>query len=320
MKRKRISRNTAMAAVASTPVATYGVTTYDNRSGLAKYIEQYEREAAAAEQAKAEAEQARIQPLLDEQQELLKKLRSETAQSFYTMPSQELADAPKAPDNITDDVATIRAQVRDAFNEFRLQAEQQGVKFEQTGVEKLSKAVVQNPAIEWRKPESFQLLYQAMEDADCFSERDRTLPVGEQPQPEPAPVKPKALDLESMNTSTRSGQRAAKELCDAEYFTIEGRTMMKDWEAQIYRDYGVLLDDDQKVSVVNWIVKWNKNPLAHETWNAARRALGKAQVIPQMFTQDEILAERLEVSNLTNYEDRRAYAAESRRIIAGQQA
>jgi hypothetical protein len=50
--------------------------------------------------------------------------------------------------------------------------------------------------------------------------------------------------------------------------------------------------------------------------HAARRALGKAGVIPLMLTEDEKLAERLEHSNLNDYGARREYASASRRIIA----
>jgi len=95
------------------------------------------------------------------------------------------------------------------------------------------------------------------------------------------------------------------------------------WEAQILRDYGIVLSDTQRRLVCDMFMALNLSPLNHESYNEIRRRMVKSgqfpkptNEIPFALTVDERFADMVEDYDLSSPEGRRAYAQEMGRIRA----
>jgi len=313
MKRtkRKISAVEALSKIRTAPKVTLEAGDTHSRystSGLTAFRHRYEEE--------------QFEPVRKATQELsatLSKLIEDDSSTLYSAESQFLAaTAPSIGEGTQFDGVSsesIRATIRKSFSTW----EDSNVKgkLTQSGREKMQRCARANLNIDstqvaaWQQ--IFTLLRQSGELQDQGDSDQPDLIVTE--IPDETAQRAGLESLESLDLSSRSGQRIAREIANSDYFGREGAAMFAQWEAHIYRDYGVTLTDEQKKAVVTWLMKWNKNPLSHTSWNEARRALGKAQIIPLMVTDDEVLAERIEHSNLNDRDARMEFAAESRRIL-----
>lgn len=301
----------ALAVVNSMPVQKTKSEPYDGRTGLRKFTEEYEAE-------QREKQEVPLRAMKNEHVRVLQQLIEQDSPTLYSAPSTYLeVNAPSSGDASQFngiDPQEIRARIRKAFSTFEGQIVNEG-QLTASGKQKLQRLAVVNTNIDWTSEaawyQGFLLLYHAGELTDQGDSESPDFVVREQAEPEVSPLE----QMEQLDLSTRDGAAQARVLADQDYFGREGATMFAQWEAHILRDYNVTLNDTQKKAVIAWLMKWNKNPLHHECWNEARRALGKAGIIPLMLSQDEKLAESLESVNLNDFAARRRYAAESRLIL-----
>jgi hypothetical protein len=306
MKRKHLSRSEALGRVSSMP-----------RTESAQ-LPKPESMQAFKHRYESEQEEIRNAPLKAAQHQVsqsLRRLIEQDQPTLYVAPSSFLAaTAPQVADNQFAGISIedCRASIRRAYSEFEDSIAADG-KLTASGKQKLQALAKANLNCNSTQVAFWSQAFYLLLNLGELSELDFI----ETPQPQATQPTESFDSILEILPDTHDGRKDARALCDADYFGREGAAMMSQWEAHIYRDYGVILTDNQKKEVVSWLVKWNKSPLVHESWNAARRALGKAQVIPLMVTEDEALAERLEHSNLNDYSARREFASESRRIIAG---
>lgn len=309
--KRKLSAFEALAIANSKPVEKITVGDTHSRysaSGLREYQREYEQE-----------QEAPLRAAKNEHARLLQQMIENDSPVLYSAPSTFLAaTAPSLDASRFNgvDPQIIRASLRKAFEEFESQIASEG-KITSDGRKKLQRIAMANPDIDFTQSQSFYqaflLAYHAGEMTDQGDSETPDFIVQEIAEPEPT----FAEKLEGIDLSDRKGNALARKLADHDYFGREGAQMMLLWEQHLAKDYRVILDDTQKRAVVAWLMKWNRNPLRHECWNEARRALGKAGIIPLMLTEDEKLAESLESANLNDFAARRRYANESRRIIGG---
>jgi hypothetical protein len=91
--------------------------------------------------------------------------------------------------------------------------------------------------------------------------------------------------------------------------------MYAKWAQSIYDAWSVTLTEKQKQAVIQYFLDTNKSFLRYESWNEARRYLVKAGILQShMVTEDEVLAGRIESTDMSTRDARLEFARESRRI------
>jgi hypothetical protein len=117
----------------------------------------------------------------------------------------------------------------------------------------------------------------------------------------------------------------ADDKAEAEYgYLQEALPIFTAWTEQLRRDYGYEITQAARAKVCEYMDKRNLNPLAHESYDAARRWAAVTGIFPLMpngdlmLTPDENLARRVEIGevNLNTPEGRRYYHYELNRIEA----
>lgn len=117
----------------------------------------------------------------------------------------------------------------------------------------------------------------------------------------------------------------ADDKAEAEYgYLQEALPIFTAWTEQLKRDYGYEITQTARAKVCEYMDKRNLNPLAHESYDAARRWAAVTGIFPLMpngelmLTPDENLARRVEIGevNLNTPEGRRYYHYELNRIEA----
>jgi DNA polymerase elongation subunit (family B) len=298
------------------PVQKVAVEQFRNETGLQRFRREESEREAAEKQRQKDAEQARIQPLLDEQNDLLRQLRTEQAQNLYSGPSEELQErCTRVPDAVPGSVDEIRAQVRDAFNGFRLQAEQEGLTLTQSGIEKMSRVAAQNTRVDYREQDNFAILFQTMESYGLFTAHDRTLPAPqEQGQRREEPVTP-ALDLEHLNTDTKAGRQEAARIMLSEN-QFEAASWFAQFTAQIQKDFHYQLDQQETEAICNKMRQTNRSWTSAKNWSLSRLDCIKQGSLPQaLYYPSERLDLLIEQTDTNSYAGRRALRQAEQQLL-----
>lgn len=104
--------------------------------------------------------------------------------------------------------------------------------------------------------------------------------------------------LETLDLSTREGAARGRKLSQELAYSTEYRAMYKQWREHLYRDYQFIPTETDVKRVLDYVMA--RDPLRHETWNAARRMMVSQGYWPStMLTPDEVAAKELETVNLS---------------------
>ena len=205
--------------------------------------------------------------------------------------------------------------VRQAFIQFRTELEARDITITDAGINRIASVTKLNwDTMDWTDPQLFHRLYLLMKECDCFQAGDiLDLRVNEQPpaeQPAPAP-----FDMESLNSDIPEQKAQIKNHLEAEYYGNETAKIFSDWQAHIYRTFGVTLDETQQRAAINYFPAANKSFLDGRAWDAMRVTLVNRGILPLTCrTNDEVLCAELENADLNDYETRRKFQQASQRI------
>jgi hypothetical protein len=136
-----------------------------------------------------------------------------------------------------------------------------------------------------------------------------------------APAAPQAQSSDPLaemlnQPATREGERKARELANEHFFSTECREVYNRFLAHCASTWEFSPTEKQARAIVQWFQDTNRSMTVDKTaWDDMRRFLVLAGVLPsRMVTEDEVLAGRIENTDMSTRDARLAFAAESRRI------
>jgi len=288
------------------------------RETLASYTRGYDAEVARQNEAAEQARFAGVRAAENALNETLQKARAQQAAALFNQESDELKSRCK---NIVDDqfaemsVEQCRQMIREAFDSFRTTLEEtQGVRLEATALQKLQAISRKNLGIDLTDANVWWRLYDHANELGVFSDRDVTSIRVAAPSAQEQSSDPLA---EMMNQpATREGERKARELANEHFFSTECREVYDRFLAHCASTWEFAPTEKQARAIVQWFQDTNRSMTVDRTaWDDMRRSLVLAGVLPgHMVTEDEVLAGRLENTNLNDRDARIEFARESRRI------
>ena len=297
----KIGRTAALAAIQTAPKTALD-TPAEPRNGMKAFAHKFDIDQEATKNAPLKAAQG-------EHSRLLRELIDRDIPTLYVAPSSFLeATAPSVGDGSQFNNVNpqeIRATIRRVFSEFEDSIMAEG-QLTVSGRQKLQNIAQVNLSVDWTQVPSWTQAFYLLRAAGELS-----IEPSAQPEQDQTDHLQEVLDA----PNSREGERAARVAANASYWTGEAAEMFSQWSQLLYDTWEVTLTAPQKQAVVQYFLDTNKSFLRHESFNEARRYLVKAGVLPSnMVTEDEVLAGRLEHTNLNDRDARIEFAQESRRI------
>jgi hypothetical protein len=314
---RKMTVTEALAKVANLPRTEVAQTA--PRESLASWTRGYDAEEKRKQEEAEQAKFAGVRAAENQLNETMRQLRDQQAAALFQSESVELnSKCPLIKDGDfteKDSVESIRVRVRAAFDAARLAIEEtDGVRLEASALSKCQTVSRKNLQVKWTEAEAWGSLIRHMLDLGVFTSHDVTYLRVTAPVAQEQPTVDLLAAIEAL-PATREGERKARELANASYWTTEAADMYAKWAQSIYDAWSVTLTEKQKQAVIQYFLDTNKSFLRYESWNEARRYLVKVGVLEScMVTEDEVLAGRLENTNLNDRDARIAFARESRRI------
>jgi hypothetical protein len=271
-----------------------------------KTVEGYETwkemQAREAREAKERAE-APMKALQSEFSKNLRELRAiQRAKLERGEPSEILAErcTPRPTGEIPDADVLIAARVG-----------LEGISLTKSGRAKVVAVFRMNPTIDPANAANWREVFDYLVELDVMSNED--VPGIEKPAPQPVAETP---NLDNLSTDNREHRQMVTKLFQADvaaFFDLWAESLYKNFGYSFYADpnYPALLPKMQA-----YLVKWNLNPLSHETWNQIRRAFGKLGLMPLMLTETEKLNDLIESADMNDRETRMAIAQKAN-VLAG---
>ena len=272
--KKKIKKNAwqELAKLNAAPSVKIAAARQEPRNGLKAFAIAYDREQESERNAALRA------ALFTEESAELTSRCGQISEDFFA--------------GFTNEQATVL--IRGAFDGFRLALEASGVKLEASALTKLQTIARQNLSLNVTDPSVWQKIYDYAFSLGVFSSHDVTQLAHAQPEQEVEP----SLDLESIDTTTRDGEKTARELVANEVFGVDGETRKtwNAWLAQLKRDYDFEPTKAQQEAAIYWFQRNARSFLDYNAYNACRRALSLSGDFEEgMFTADERLS--LEIEN-----------------------
>jgi len=290
------------------------------RFGLKQFTEAEQELQRAAEQREYEALMAPVRRAEAELTENYRKMTAQTAQALFTQPSEILAE--RCATSLMDesiiaslsnvDPASIRANIRGAFDAFRLELE--GVKIEDSGVSKLYQVTQRNLNIDWRNPSSFRALYDYMTELGAL-DTDRDLTITRTAE-HAAPEQPTQSLDETFNTvsgGTREGREILRDAILRDHQN-GAREMFDKWTESLQRDFSGYYPTESEIRAVTSVMQNNGvNFLLPRSWHEGRlQAIRQGRFNPQIKYPQEVADELVDSADTNSYSGR----AELRRKLA----
>lgn len=241
--------------------------------------------------AEEKAEQERVNaPIRAAQETLNKTFIAAQANELLTLPNDPyLAENCKQAEKLNTD-----AGVRNAFLVFRdvmLPAV-----ITDAGIELLGRVTELNPRVDWAStsPLTFHTVWSRLESLGLV---DGTHIIN--------------------NTVARTEQRR-EPLTDQEQveadFQAQYFPLYKDWLASMKKAWDFTPSQTQQRYALDVINETGMSPLLHTTYDEVRRICCRRNVFPPMLTADELLAEQLNNTDLSNPQSRADYIREANRL------
>ena len=241
---------------------------------------------------KAEQERA-LAPIRAAQAEINKNMRAALGQELLTLPNDPfLAECCKQTEKPNTDEG-----VRNAFLVFRdvmLPAV-----ITDAGIELLGQVTELNPRVDFAStsPLTFRPVWSRLVDLGLVKEGTHYR--GRRPEVEQPPTAEQPLtDREQVEADFQ-----------AQYFPLYA-----DWLASMKKAWGFTPSQTQQRYALDVINETGMSPLLHATYDEVRRICCRRNVFPPMLTADELLAEQLNNTDLSNPQSRADYIREANRI------
>jgi hypothetical protein len=318
-RKKKLTKTEALAKIATLPVQKVTVTQSRRESGLARFQREEAEREAAEQKRQEEIYFAPVRQAEKQLNETLRKLRDKKSEMLMTVPSEELNTRCKRVTTQFKGKSSEQCMslIREAFSEFRAALEDsRGVRLETAAIQKLQAISSQNLDLDLSDVETWRQIYDYADELGIFNSHDVTHLQVTEPEPVQEPVPVDALGTIDTLPATREGERQARELAQRHYLTTEASQMFVAWTRHLYNDYaGFIPDESQTRAAIQYFIDHNKSYLNHKSWDECRRYLVAAHIFPShLLTPDEILASRIEHSDMSARDARIDFARESRRI------
>jgi|HubBroStandDraft_4_1064222.scaffolds.fasta_scaffold12996_5 hypothetical protein len=215
-----------------------------------------------------------------------------------------------APTRVNGTPQTIAAEIREAFNKFRLDLEQTGVTLHPSANAQFQRVAEQNPTVDLRVVSNWEILYNVMSELGCFGDKD--IIVKQQPvQPVEQQTRPSWDDVEKINISAGSdSERKARKLT-TNLMTQELQVHYDRWAQSLIDEFGHYLTEKQTRAACDWFTNnsHRHSPLLPKSWDACRRSLVSQMILPDNCQRpDEREAQTIENLNLStmSFDEKRA--------------
>jgi hypothetical protein len=292
MSKRRKLISPTLSNVPITPVEIKNATGYQTK---AEFLAE---EARKTQEAEARRQEEALRPIRKLEQELNDKVLAERDRQrgwMFISSSDYLTEhCIHAPARVEGTAETITAQIRDAFNEFRLDLEQKGVKLHQSAMEKFRQIAEQNPTVDLRIVSNWLILYSHMDEYGVFTDADRTVKQEQPKKPEQPAPKPTLADIETL-PDTDEGRRKAKEVVEDLIYEQAGPTFQR-WLTDLSERFGFTPTEDDRRYILNELFPRNNwSYLDERNFCRARRAMvAQHRWSDALLTRDEILARNIE--------------------------
>jgi hypothetical protein len=166
---------------------------------------------------------------------------------------------------------------------------------------------------------TWDVLFDRLLTLNCFAESelgyDESLITVYKPAPVAEPVAEVPFDLEATNLSSREGEKLAKAWLSVQYYGVEAAELFTLWINSLSSNFGYVPEERAKRAVVKFFQVHNLNFKDRRSYDRVRVALVKNGVFPShCLTEDEVLAARLESSDLSDRNVVREFQLENQRI------
>lgn len=183
----------------------------------------------------------------------------------------------------------------------------------------LAQAFSENKA-DMANPETWRIAFDRLYQLDCFDIAKAEVGYDESLReilPEPVVPERKLTidDLESIDTSTRSGAELAKQIIGDSVFGFDGeaRKIFDQFLAHVLRTFGVEITPEAQKQLVVWFQRNNRSFLDHRAYDQAKVNLVKRGILPSTcLTEDEILCGSIENEDTQSWQGKRNLKQEIR--------
>jgi hypothetical protein len=255
-------------------------------------------EARKAQEAEARRQEEALRPIRKLEQELNDKVLAERDRQrkwMFISSSDYLTEhCIHAPARVESTAEKITAQIRDAFNEFRLDLEQKGVKLHQSAMEKFRQVAEQNPTVDLRIVSNWLILYSHMDEYGVFTDADRTVKQEQPKKPAQPTPQPTLADIEAL-PDTVEGRKKAKEVVEGLIYEQAGPTFQR-WLTDLSERFGFIpTENDRRFILDDLFPRNNWSYIDPRNYDRARRAMVAQHRWPEsLLTLDEQLCISLE--------------------------
>jgi hypothetical protein len=293
---------------------------------------EFERQQKEAAVAKATAQlQQTAGALIAKTNEVVKRFWSKPATEIVSIQYDALGEGTDEGIELpTGDGSLDRVKVIETFKQFITYMESRGWTLSRDGRTRLLTYVGYQHHARKADPHNIQSYINGFDrllDLDAFGDEvgwSADL-VKHEPKPAPEALAPEEEASETLeealaktNGTTREGARKLRDLVEQTGVDVTFAPIFQQWLDSMYEHWGFVSTPEQRVAAQRYFERHNLSFTHGPHYDQCRRALGKSGIFPLMLTDDEILAERIEQTTLTNnYAGRQDYVRERSKLQGG---
>ena len=241
----------------------------------------------------------------------LRQLTAFRASTIFTEPSEELKTrcALVPPEGLRGpSIAAIQQQIIDASR-----VALADTKLTESGQNKIVTVVRLNLELDTTKPATWRAIYDYLIELNVLGVEDGVVPVAqpqavEQPQPE---------SIDGLSTESREGRAECLRIVGG-HWGAEVRNFYALWAESMRVNWGVdVMTEEMARRVGDYFVKFNLNPLRHQSYDNFRLAANRNGWLPgdrDYRTEREKLDALMETANLNDRDVRRDIALRSQEL------
>jgi hypothetical protein len=316
MKRKKLISPTG----SNIPLVPVEIKNPNAPQTKAEFLAEEARKQRQAEERRQERE---LRPLRELQQQSNVEILAERDRQrrwLTIAPSDFLTEhCTHAPARVNGTPETVVAEIRDAFNKFRLDLEQTGVTLHRSATPKFQRVIAQNPTVDLRVVSNWQTVYDTMSELGCFTDADRTVKQDQPVPPVEKRTRPSWDEVEKINISAGSDSEREARRLTTNLMTQELQVHYDRWAQSLIDEFGHYLTEKQTRAACNWFTNnsHRHSPLLPKSWDACRRSLVSQMILPDnCLRPDERVARDLESTDLSrlSFDERRALTTRLQRL------
>ncbi len=279
MKKRRLVSPT----LSNVPVVPVTIKNPNAPQTKAEFLREENARQEAEARRKKEQEERPLRELTERSNVEILQERDRQRRWLTVAPSDYLTEhCTHAPARVNGTPETVAAEIRGAFNKFRLDLEQTGVTLHRSATPKFQRVIAQNPTIDLRLESNWRLIYDRMSELGCFTDADRTVREQQPAQPVEQQTRPSWDDVEKINISAGSdSERKARTLVTS-LMTTEIQPKFDRWAHSLIDEFGHYLTEKQIRAACDWFTNnsHRHSPMIEKSWDACRRNLVSRFILP----------------------------------------